>query len=210
VPTTDPRVDAYIAKSADFAKPILEHLRALVHRACPDVRETLKWGMPSFMYRGILCGMATFKEHCTFGFWRGTLIIADKRKSLEAMGSFGRITRLSDLPSSKVVEGYIKQAMILNERGVKAPVKHKTVKKPLRVPRYFMAALKKDKKALATFENFSRSNKREYVEWVTEAKTEGTRLKRLVTAIEWMAVGKTRNWRYVRKEISHNTRSKSP
>ncbi len=196
----DERVDAYIAKSADFAKPILKHIRALVHKACPDVEETLKWSAPTFMYHGILCGMVAFKQYCVLGFWKGTLIVADKGKSLEAMGSFGRITKLSDLPSVKILAGYVRQAMVLNEKGVKAPPKYPSApKKPLRVPAYFMSALKNNKKALATFDNFSTSNKREYVEWITEAKTDETREKRLATAIEWMAEGKIRNWKYVRK-----------
>ena len=195
----DPRIDGYIAKSAYYARPILEHIRSIVHRACPNVEETLKWGMPSFAYHGILCGMAAFKEHCTFGFWKGTLIIADKGKSLEAMGSFGRITKISDLPSAKVLTGYVKQAMLLNEQRVKAPVKHTPARKPLKTPAYFLAALKKNKRAFAAFEKFSPSNKRDYAEWLIEAKTEETRAKRLATAIAWIAEGKIRNWKYVRK-----------
>jgi len=198
--TKDPRFDAYITKSADFAKPILKYIRAVVHEACPEVKEELKWHNPSFMYKGILCGMAAFKEHAVFGFWKGTLIIADKGKSLEAAGSFGKLTKVSDLPSKKILIGYIKQAMALNDKGVKAPVKHnKGPKKPLRVPPYLLAALRKNKKALATFEDFSPSNKREYIEWVTEAKSEETRNNRLVTAVEWMAQGKVRNWKYIKK-----------
>ncbi|MCI0707405.1 MAG: YdeI/OmpD-associated family protein [Ignavibacteriae bacterium] len=199
MPKTDPRIDAYIANSADFAKPILKYIRAAVHEACPQVEEDMKWRNPTFMYKGILCGMGAFKEHAIFGFWKGTLIIADKGKSLEAMGSFGRITKVSDLPSKKILIGYVKQAMALNEQGVKAPVKHDKPKKPVRVPPYLSAALKKNKKALATFENFSPSHKREYIEWVTEAKTEETRNKRLQTAVEWIAQGKGRNWKYMKK-----------
>ncbi|MCI0560527.1 MAG: YdeI/OmpD-associated family protein, partial [Nitrososphaera sp.] len=165
----------------------------------PQVEEDMKWRNPTFMYKGILCGMGAFKEHAIFGFWKGTLIIADKGKSLEAMGSFGRITKVSDLPSKKILIGYVKQAMALNEQGVKAPVKHDKPKKPVRVPPYLSAALKKNKKALATFENFSPSHKREYIEWVTEAKTEETRNKRLQTAVEWIAQGKGRNWKYMKK-----------
>jgi uncharacterized protein YdeI (YjbR/CyaY-like superfamily) len=196
----DPRIDAYIAKAEPFAKPILTHLREVVHEGCPHVEETLKWGMPSFMYRGILCGMASFKEHCVFGFWKGTLIVTDKGKSLEAMGSFGRITKLSDLPSRRALIGYIKQAMKLNEDGVKAPKKRTSgPKKPLRVPTYLANELQKHKKAQAIFEAFSPSHKKEYIEWLTEAKTEETRKRRLHTAIEWMAEGKPRNWKYMKK-----------
>src|ERR1041384_2838617 len=158
--TKDPRIDAYIAKSADFAKPILTRLRKLVHDACPDVEETLKWSMPSFMHKGILCGMAAFKCHCTFGFWKHSLIFANdkavKRLADEAMGQFGRITALSDLPRDEVLIDYIKEAVRLNDEGIKPPAKPKSkVKKELVVPDYFMAALKRNKKAMAAFESFS-------------------------------------------------------
>ena len=197
--TRDPRVDAYIARSADFARPILEHLRETVHAACPDVEETMKWSMPSFMYHGILCGMASFKQHCTFGFWKGSLILGeDGGKSLEAMGSFGRLTSVKDLPSKRELTGYIKRAMALNEQGVKAG-KPKREPKPAPVaPDYFLAALKKNRKARATFEAFSPSHQREYLEWIVEAKTDATREKRLAQALEWMAEGKSRNWKYER------------
>ncbi len=162
--TKDPRVDAYIVKSQDFAKPILIHIRAVVHQACPDVEETIKWNFPAFMYHGILCGMAAFKEHSAFGFWKGTLIVGEKGKSLEAMGSFGRMTKLSDLPSDQILSHYIKQAMELNEKGVKAPPKRKSApRKPIKVPPYFTTALKKNKKAKEAFEAFSPSHQREYL-----------------------------------------------
>ena len=169
MPAKDPRIDAYIAKSADFAKPILTHLRKLVHASCPDVEETMKWSFPNFMHKGILCSMASFKEHCTFGFWKGALISAkDKaagKLADEAMGQFGRITALSDLPKDKVLLGWIKEAVRLNDEGIKLPPRPKSkVKKELVVPDFFVAALKKNKKALTTFENFSYSHKKEYVE----------------------------------------------
>ena len=197
----DPRLDAYIAKSADFAKPVLHHLRKLVHTGCPDVEETFKWGHPSFMYKGILCGIAAFKHHCTFGFWKGALIVGNnKGKTQEAMGQFGRITDVGDLPKDNILLGYIREAVKLNDAGVKLPTKPKPkVRKELKIPAYFRAALRKNKKALATFENFSYSNKKEYVEWITEAKTDKTRTMRLETAIEWMSEGKVRNWKYIRK-----------
>ncbi len=84
MPTThDPRIDAYIAKSVPFAQPIMEHCRALIHEACPEVTETIKWGMPSFEYKGILCGFAAFKAHCSFGFWKHA-ILAEKTRNREA------------------------------------------------------------------------------------------------------------------------------
>ncbi len=198
----DPRIDAYIAKSADFAKPVLRHLRKVVHAGCPDVEETLKWGFPHFMYKGMLCSMASFKGHCTFGFWKEVLL-KEKRGTLAkvdepAMGQFGRITAVADLPSEKALVRYVKGAAALNDQGVRAPARSKA-KKPLAVPAYFMAALRKNKKAFATFEGFSPSNKKEYVEWVTEAKAEETRQRRLATAVAWMAAGKVRNWKYIGK-----------
>jgi uncharacterized protein YdeI (YjbR/CyaY-like superfamily) len=194
--TRDPRVDAYIARQADFARPILDHLREVIHAACPEVEETLKWSRPHFMYHGMLGGMSAFKQHAAFGFWKGSLIVDPAGKPVdEAMGQFGRLTRLSDLPSAKVLAGYVKKAMKLNEAGIK-PARAKQSKPALVVPDYFQAALKKNKKAGANFERFSPSMRREYVEWVDEAKRDQTRLRRLATALEWLAEGKSRNWKY--------------
>ena len=194
----DPRVDAYIAKSADFAKPILAHIRKLEHANCTDVTETMKWSMPFFEYKGgIFCNVAAFKQHCAFGFWLGDLLKIDA-KSGKAMGQFGRITSLADLPGDKEFASILKAAMKLHDTGAKAPARSKRAeKKELVVPDYFLAALKKNKKALATFEGFSYSNQKEYVEWITEAKTDATRDKRLAQAVEWMAEGKVRNWKYL-------------
>jgi uncharacterized protein YdeI (YjbR/CyaY-like superfamily) len=192
----DPRIDAYIAKSADFAKPILKHLRGLVHEACPEVEETLKWRFPNFMHKGMLCSMAAFKEHCAFGFWKRELLFGKDRPA--GMGQFGRIINVSNLPKDKVLLGFIKEAVRLNEAGIKKPARPTSkARKEVGVPDYFKAALKKSKKAFATFENFSPSHKREYVEWITEAKRDETRQKRLDTAIEWMAKGKPRHWKYM-------------
>ncbi len=195
----DPRIDVYIARSAEFAKPILNHLRKLVHAACPEVEETLKWNFPHFMHQGMLCGVAAFKAHCTFGFWKGALILRQQKGQAEtevsAMGHFGRITSLSALPSDKVLLRCIREAVRLNEAGIKRPARRRR-KKELMVPEYFMSALKKNEKALTTFEHFSYSHKKEYVEWITEAKREETRNTRLATALEWLAQGKGRNWKY--------------
>lgn len=197
MPTLDPRVDAYIEKSADFAKPILSHIRKIVHKACPDVTETLKWSMPSFEYKGILCGMAAFKQHATFMFWKQSLLEQDAFPAEKtAMGSFGRITSKKDLPANKVIAGLIHQAMELNEKGITVPKKPSTAKKELVVPDDVKKALSKNKAAKAQFEKFSYSHKKEYLEWITEAKTEPTRLKRLATTIEWLSEGKSRNWKY--------------
>jgi len=195
----DTRVDAYISESGEFARPILTHLRELVHTTCPDVEETMKWSFPHFQYKGMLCSMAAFKAHCAFGFWKNALIVEKGGAETEAaMGQFGRITKLSDLPSKAVLTGYIKQAMKLNDEGTKKPAPAKP-KAPAEVvvPDDLANALRANAKARATFEKFSPSHKREYVEWITEAKTEATRTRRLETAIEWMAEGKPRNWKYM-------------
>ncbi|UTY60136.1 YdeI family protein [Massilia sp. erpn] len=197
MPVLDPRIDAYIAKSAEFAQPILAHLRALVHATCPEVEETVKWGMPHFMYKGMLCNMAAFKQHCSFGFWKAEMLLSQAdAKTEEAMGQFGRIASLKDLPPQKTLAGYIKKAMQLNEDGVKAPAKAKAAKPELQVQDYFLAALEGKPAALAHFDAFSTSKKRDYVEWLDEAKTEATRQRRLEQAVEWIAEGKSRNWKY--------------
>ncbi len=198
----DPRVDAYIAASPEFAKPILRHLRKVVRAACPEVHETIKWGFPNFDYEGIMCSMSAFKQHCAFGFWKGQLIVDRKTRrtlSPEAMGNFGRLRTVKDLPSDRVLIEYVKQAMTLNEDRVPAPhMKNRKVRKPLPMPPFLRAALARNEKAKAVFEAFPPGHKREYIEWLTEAKTEATREKRLATALEWIADGKGRNWKYVR------------
>jgi uncharacterized protein YdeI (YjbR/CyaY-like superfamily) len=196
--TRDPRVDRYIADSAEFAKPILNHLREIVHAACPEVEETMKWSFPHFTYNGILCSMAGFKQHCAFNFWKGALVVGEAASAEEAMGQFGRLTVIADLPLDETLTAYIHQAMKLNEAGTKAPGRPGSkAKQELVVPDYFLAALNQNGSARATFEGFSPSHRREYVAWVTEAKGEDTRKRRLDTAVEWMAEGKPRNWKYV-------------
>ena len=204
MPTKDPRIDLYIYNAADFARPILLHLRELVHAACPDVKETIKWSFASFDYKGPMCSMASFKQHCAFGFWKASLMkdktLTKNAESESAMGHYGKITSLKDLPSDKKIIAHIKEAMMLNEKGIKLPPrKVTTAKKEIVAPVYFLKQLKKNKKAFATFESFSPSHKREYVEWITEAKTDETKKCRIETAIEWMSEGKSRNWKYVKK-----------
>jgi uncharacterized protein YdeI (YjbR/CyaY-like superfamily) len=197
--TKDPRIDAYIAKSADFAKPILKQLRKVVHAGCPQVVETIKWSMPHFDHKGMMCGMAAFKAHCAFGFWKTELILGPgETKEKSGMGSFGCIRSLADLPSEKTLIGYVKKAAALNEAGIKAPGRAQPKKRaPLATPDYFTAALKKNAKARNTFEDFSPSHRREYIEWVTEAKREETRKERLEKSIKWLSEGKARNWKYM-------------
>ncbi|MFN0159133.1 MAG: YdeI/OmpD-associated family protein [Bacteroidota bacterium] len=200
-------LDAYIAKSQPFAQPILKHLRKLVHQACPEVEETIKWSFASFDYKGPFCSMAAFKQHAVFGFWKSKLLKDPKgylgerfNAGGDAMGNLGRITTLHNLPPDRVILGFIKQAKKLNDDGIKPPARPRKEKKELLVPGYFLVAVKKNKKAFSAFVGFSPSHKREYIEWVTEAKTETTRDKRLATAIEWMAEGKIRNWKYLKKK----------
>lgn len=194
----DPRIDAYIEKSAEFARPILVRLREIVHEACPEVQESMKWSMPNFDYAGgILCGMAAFKQHVSFGFWKHALVMGEANPR-DGMGSFGKMASLKDLPPKKELIALIKRAMKFNEQGVKASAGRKSAPKPPPVaPDDLLAALKKNKKAQATFDAFSPSARREYIDWIVEAKREETRAKRLAQAIEWMAEGKQRNWKYM-------------
>ena len=198
-------IDAYIAKSAAFAQPVLNHIRHLVHTTCPKVEEKMKWSFPHFDYKGeMMCSMAAFKQHAVFGFWKAALMkdasLLQKARSEESMGHFGKITSVKDLPPDKKLIAYLNEAMKLNELGIKLPSKSKsTEKKEITVPDYFATALSKNKKAEQIFEAFSNSHKREYVEWITEAKSEETKVKRMASAIETMTDGKSLNWKYVKK-----------
>ena len=192
----DERIDAYIARQADFARPILEHLRAAVHAACPDCEETLKWSSPAFLYKGEqLAMMAAFKAHATFGFWKGSLVVGDTDRQATAMGQFGRLGSLADLPDDATLDALIRKAMALTDAGVK-PVRAKHAKAPIPVPDDFRSALDAKPKAAATFDGFPPGARRDYLEWVTEAKQSATREKRIAQAVEWLAEGKKRNWKY--------------
>jgi uncharacterized protein YdeI (YjbR/CyaY-like superfamily) len=197
MPTLDKRIDAFIAKSAPFARPILTQLRATIHKACPDVVETIKWGMPAFDHHGPLCQFAAFKQHAVFGFWKASLIKGADKKALDAMGNFGRITSVRDLPSSRELTRLIKSAMKLNEEGVKVPrvLKHPSVT-TLKPPADLTAALKRNAKAAAFFKSLAPGQRGEYIAWITGAKQEATRATRLKTTVEWLAQGKRRNWKY--------------
>ncbi|WP_026462077.1 YdeI/OmpD-associated family protein [Adhaeribacter aquaticus] len=203
--TTDPRVDTIIQNSADFAKPILNHLRQLIHQVCPDATETIKWGFPHFEHNGLLCSMAAFKQHCAFTFWKANLLSDPhqlfSKDSKTSMGQLGQLKSLTDLPADIVLVGYIQEAVKLNLQGVKGPAKFKPAiaAKALEIPEYLAQALKENEAASNTFSGFSNSNKKEYITWLAEAKTEATRQKRLLTAIEWIAEGKPRNWKYIKK-----------
>jgi uncharacterized protein YdeI (YjbR/CyaY-like superfamily) len=194
----DPRIDEYIGKSADFAKPILIRLRELIHIGCPEIEETIKWRNPSFMYKGLLCGIAAFKQYCVIGFWKDALLFDRKNPAANPCAIPDRITYVSELPPDKIILGYIKEAVRLNEEVIKIPKSRPEPRKKLKIPADLIAALKKNKGALSTFEDFSCSHKKEYVEWITGAKREETRTQRLATAVAWMAEGKARNWKYER------------
>ena len=206
MPVLDKRVDQYIEKSAPFAQPILAKLRGLVHKACPEVVETWKWSFPNFLYRDkILCSMAAFKQHCSFGFWLGSMM-KDPEKLLQvnsektAMGNFGKIESVKDLPSDKVLVSYIKEAMRLYDEDIKPPKKEKSEVKPIAVPSFFSGSLKKNKAAEESFSKMSPSHKKEYLEWITGAKTADTRERRMKQAIEWLTEGRSRNWKSNRRE----------
>jgi hypothetical protein len=193
----DRRVDAYISKSAPFAQPILTHLRDAVHAACPDVTETIKWGVPAFEYKGPFCGMAAFKKHVMFGFWKHQLMTdVIPKGEHRAFGQYGRIESMDQLPARAHIVKLVKIAKKLNDDDVKVPRMAKVKKPPVKTPSFLVAALKKNAKAKAGYDAFPPSHKREYVEWLTEAKTTETRDRRLAQAIEWIAEGKGRNWKY--------------
>ena len=199
MPTTDPRVDAYIAAAPEFARPILEKARAIVHEACPQVEETMKWSMPTFVYAGgILCGMAAFKQHATFGFWKHALVMGEGGERT-GMGSFGKMTSVRDLPPKKELVALVRKAMALDEGGVTTPRarSRSAPRPPAEVPADLSDALRGNTAARATFERFPPSHRREYIEWIEDAKRDDTRRKRLAQTIEWLAEGKPRNWKYM-------------
>lgn len=185
----DPRIDDYIERAPAFAKPILTRIRKAVHAGCPQATETLKWRTPTFEYKGILCGMAAFKAHCVLGFWKAALMKTPVRDRFES---------IEDVPSEAALVTLVREAAALNESGIKAPRANKAPRKPLAAPADMISAIRKNKRAQATYDAFSPSCRREYIEWITEAKTDETRHRRLATAVEWMAEGKARNWKYVR------------
>lgn len=197
-------INTYIKNSAEFSKPVLEHLRKIILETCPEAEEKIKWSFPHFDYKGeMMCSMAAFKKHCAFGFWKASLM-KDSQKLFAkygktAMGHFGQIRSIKDLPSDKILKASIKESMKLNEDGVKISRPKQVQKEEIKVPDYFLKALKKNKNALKTFQSFSPSHRKEYIEWITEAKTDAARNKRIDTALEWMSEGKSRNWKNIRK-----------
>lgn len=205
-PKRNPKVDAYIQKSRPFAQPILVHLRKLIHAGCPDVEETMKWSMPFFEYRGvILCNMSAFKAHCRFGFWGLEISAVLRKEGIVREGgasTLGRITSIDALPPQKKIIDWIAQAAALIESGQERspiaarPRVTKRVRPALKTPPDFNRALGKNKKAAAAFAAFSPSCRREYIEWIVDAKRPETREQRIATAVDWIAQGKQRNWKY--------------
>ena len=197
----DARVDAYIAKAAPFAKPILEHVRQVVHDASPKITETVKWGMPFFDYKGPVCMMASFKQHLGFGFWKASRLndpngFVNEGGDEAAAGSFGRIEKMEDLPPDDVLKDFVLQIIAINESGVKEPKKVAAPKAEIAMPDDFNNLLSGNPKALEHFFNFSPSKKKEYLEWIVESKSDATRLKRMEQALEWIGEGKSRHWKY--------------
>lgn len=195
----DARVDAYIAKSAEFAKPILEYIRELAHEASPLIVETIKWGCPFFDHKGPVLSIAAFKQHCGINFWKASLL-NDPQKVLRladgTAGQFGQISSINDLPPKEIMLDFIRQAVALNDTGVQKVKKVPAERAELVIPDYFTEFLAAYPKALQVFYDFSYSGKKEYVEWITDAKTDATRQKRMETAAEWLSEGKSRHWKY--------------
>jgi len=197
-------IDAFIQKSAEFAQPILIHLRKLIHDNCPDIVEKIKWGMPHFEYKAeTLCYMSAFKKHCVFGFYKASLmknpILMQQAQAETAMGNLGRITSLKDLPSDNKMKTWIREAMSLTDKGIKLPPRKKTDASGIEVPEDFQKLLQKNKTAKANFTKMPPSHKKEYIGWITEAKTTPTREKRILTSLEWLSENKSRNWKYEKK-----------
>lgn len=199
MPVTNATVDAYIQAAKPFAQPVLDHLRAIVHKACANIEESIKWGFPNFMYQGkILCSMAAFKDHCAFHFWLASEMQFPKSlTATEGMGQLGKIKYLQDLPADDILISLIQQAMKLTQKGI---VPKKNLKQtPIETPDYLAEALQKNKPAKAAFEKLPPSHRKEYITWIDEAKTESTREKRIATTMEWVLEGKSRNWKYEKK-----------
>lgn len=206
------KVDEYISQAHDFAKPILIHLRKLIHIACPQAEESIKWGHPHFEYKGLLCNMAAFNKHCAFGFWKATLMKdADllQENNADAMGHSGKIKSLSDLPKDRIIIDLVKEAVLLNEKGITLPVRKPSDKKyEIAVPLLLKKELIKNKIASDSFNNLSSYHKKEYIDWIDEVKTEKTKLMRIATTIKWLTEGKTKNWKYLRVTSSSQVQAK--
>ena len=195
-------IDEYIEKAAPFAKPILSHIRELIHEAWPEIEETIKWKVPVYEYKGIVCATGAFKTHCAFNFFKAKLMkdpyhVFSEQFS-DAAGQFGKLLTVSDLPSDSILREYIQEAAKLNTDKIKGPAKKKEDADHL-IPNDLSIALKNNPIAQKQFETMSLGYKKEYIDWLLDAKMDATRQKRLETAIEWIAEGKPRNWKYMKK-----------
>lgn len=198
MPKTDKRIDAYIAKAPEFAQPILSRVRSMVHEGAPDCEETLKWGHPTFIQNGLLCGMLSFKGYCAVHFWKGSLFIDAPTGDKGAAKQLGRLRSIKDLPSKTVFVAYVKRAVEVNAAGTKVPRMAAKPKQAIPLPPDLRRAIDENPKARQTYDAFSPSHRREYLEWITEAKQDSTRARRIAQAVEWMAEGKPRNWKYMK------------
>lgn len=191
------KVDDYILQSQDFAKPILTHLRKLIQIACPQVEESIKWGHPHFEYKGLLCNVAAFNRHCAFGFWKAALMKDAElltKNNNDAMGHSGKLKSISDLPKDKIIIARVKEAVLLNEQGVHLPAKKHSEKNPeIKVPLLLKNELIKNKEVDQKFNSLSPSHKKEYIEWIEDAKKEETKFKRIASTIKWVMEGKSTN-----------------
>ena len=197
----NPAFDQYIAKSADFSKPIMDHLRRIIHETCPEVTEVIKWGIPHFDYKGdMMCILAAYKHHCSFSLYKAELMTDPKiRESVKAgkrMGYMNKLKTLADLPTNKILAGYIREAMMLNENGSKKVTPKSAPPKAVKMPDYFREKLAANPKANEIFEAKSESFRKNYIVWIADAKTEDTRQKRMDQSLAWIAEGKGRFWQY--------------
>jgi len=205
--TKDARIDAYIAEAPAFARPILKHLRKLIHQGCPQAVETIKWGSPFFDYHGLLCGLAAFKAHCSMFFWRDIDIgdLLPKTNTAGAgMGQFGKLTSLADLPDDSVLLACIRLAVEQRDSPASKPKRAKQPVKETPVPPDLKKALSANAKAADTFKNFAPSHRREYIDWIQDAKRPETRARRLHTTLQWLAEGKPRNWEFLQQRGKNN------
>jgi uncharacterized protein YdeI (YjbR/CyaY-like superfamily) len=200
----NPQFDDYIAKSADFAKPVMEYLRKIIHETCPEVEEVMKWGNPHFDYKGdMMCILAAYSKHCSFSLYKAELMgdpkLIESVKAGKKMGYMDKITSLTDLPEKAVLVAYIKEVMTLNEAGVKKARPKSETPQVIETPDYFNEELATNPLAKEIFESKSASFRKDYLIWITGAKTEATRQTRMEQSLEWIAEGKGRFWQYEKK-----------
>jgi uncharacterized protein YdeI (YjbR/CyaY-like superfamily) len=203
-PKHNPKVDAYAEKIEDFAKPVLAHLRALIHATCPEVIEEVKWGNPHFDYKGdMMCIFAAYKKHCSFTFYKDALMGDARLRANDGVPAaqrfMGKLTDLADLPPDRELKSWIKESMKLNEQGIKLPARETKAPKEAGMPAAFAEKLQASPKIMAIFEGKSASFQKEYKVWIGEAKTDATRDKRIEEAMAWIAEGKGRFWKYAKK-----------